>query len=86
MHFLGHFQEAMENEMYTNEEYCETVLLYGQRNRNKREVTRLYAIKFPIRRHPSYCTIASAVQCLYKTGSCSRRIPLSRATPSEDTR
>ncbi|GFW16795.1 DUF4817 domain-containing protein [Trichonephila clavipes] len=70
------------NEMYTNEEYCEMVLLYGQYNRNKRESARLYAIKFPSRRHSSYCTIASAVQRLYKTGSCHRRIPLSRATPS----
>ncbi|GFV38142.1 DUF4817 domain-containing protein [Trichonephila clavipes] len=31
--------------------------------------------------HPS-CTITSAVQRLYKTGSCHKRIPLSRATPS----
>ncbi|GFU20968.1 DUF4817 domain-containing protein [Trichonephila clavipes] len=68
--------------MYTNEEYCERVLLYGQCNRNKREVTRLYAIKFPSRKHPSYCTIDRAVQRLYKTGSCHRRIPLSCATPS----
>ncbi|GFW91275.1 hypothetical protein TNCV_736901 [Trichonephila clavipes] len=48
--------------MYTNEEYCETVLLYGQCNRNKRDAARLYATKFPIRRHPSYCTITSVVQ------------------------
>ncbi|GFW68609.1 DUF4817 domain-containing protein [Trichonephila clavipes] len=78
-----------EKEMYTNEEYCEMVLLYGQYNRNKREEARLYVIKFPSRRHPSYCTIASAIQRLYKTGSCHRRIPLSRAThlqrkPAED--
>ncbi|GFV99987.1 DUF4817 domain-containing protein [Trichonephila clavipes] len=72
--------------MYPNEEYCEMVLLYGQCNRNKWEVARLYAIKFPSRRHPSYCTIASSIQRLYKTGSCHRRIPLSRATPSADTR
>ncbi|GFW66222.1 uncharacterized protein TNCV_1711211 [Trichonephila clavipes] len=32
--------------------------------------------------YPSYCTIASAVQCLYTVGSCHRRIPLSRDTPS----
>ncbi len=68
--------------MYTNEEYCEMVLLYGQCNRNKRETAKLYAIKFPNRRHPSECTIARAVQCLRKTGSCHRRIRLSRATPS----
>ncbi|GFX65115.1 DUF4817 domain-containing protein [Trichonephila clavipes] len=68
--------------MYTNEEYCDMVLLYGQCNRNKRGVARLYAIKFPGRRHPSHCTIARAVQRLYKTGNCHRRIPLSRATPS----
>ncbi|GFX01573.1 DUF4817 domain-containing protein [Trichonephila clavipes] len=66
--------------MYTNEEYCEMVLLYGQCNRNKREAARLNAIKFPSHRHPSYCAIASVVQRLYKTGSCHRRIPLSRAT------
>ncbi|GFT32592.1 DUF4817 domain-containing protein [Trichonephila clavipes] len=70
-----------ENKMYTNEEYCKMVLLYGQCNRN-REAARLYEIKFPCRRHPSYCTIAPAVQRLYKTGSCLRPIPLSRATPS----
>ncbi|GFX73228.1 DUF4817 domain-containing protein [Trichonephila clavipes] len=75
--------------MYTNEEYCEMVLLYGQYNRYKREVAVLYAIKFPSRRHPPYCTIASAVQRLYKTGSCHRHIPLSRDThlqwmPAED--
>ncbi|GFW50853.1 uncharacterized protein TNCV_3591351 [Trichonephila clavipes] len=35
--------------MYTNEEYCEKVLLHGQCNRNKREVARLYAIlNFPV--------------------------------------
>ncbi|GFU88308.1 DUF4817 domain-containing protein [Trichonephila clavipes] len=67
--------------MYTNE-YCEKVLLYGQCNRSKRKAARLYAIKFSSRRYPSYCTIARAVQRLYKAGSCQRRIPLSRATPS----
>ncbi|GFV50771.1 uncharacterized protein TNCV_2214321 [Trichonephila clavipes] len=54
----------------------------------ERESERLYVIKFPSRRHPSYCTIASAVQRLYKTGSCHRRTPLSRAhlqrIPAED--
>ncbi|GFT64229.1 DUF4817 domain-containing protein [Trichonephila clavipes] len=74
--------------MYKKEEYCDRVLLYGQYNRNKREAARLYAVKFPSRRHPSDCTIASAVQRLYKTGSCHRRITLSRAhlqrIPAED--
>ena len=37
--------------MHTNEEYREMVLLCGQRNRNKREAARLYANKFPSRRH-----------------------------------
>ena len=68
--------------MYTNEEYCEIVLLYGQCNRNKKEAARLYSTKFPSWRHPSYCTTARAVQCFYKTGSCHRRIPLSSAKPS----
>ncbi|GFX08322.1 DUF4817 domain-containing protein [Trichonephila clavipes] len=36
----------------------------------------------PISPYPSYCTIASAVQRLNKTGSCHRRILLSRPTPS----
>ncbi|GFT37195.1 DUF4817 domain-containing protein [Trichonephila clavipes] len=76
--------------MYTNEEYCEMVLLYGQCNQSKREAARLYAIEFPSRIYLSYCTIARAVQRLYKAGSCHRRIPLSRAThlslriPAED--
>ncbi|GFU49949.1 DUF4817 domain-containing protein [Trichonephila clavipes] len=68
--------------MYTNEEYFEMEVLYGQRNRSKREAARLYAIKFPSRRYPSYCTTSRAVQRLYKAGSCHRRIPLCRATPS----
>ncbi|GFW46326.1 DUF4817 domain-containing protein [Trichonephila clavipes] len=68
--------------MYTNEEYCEMVLLYGQCNWNEREAARLYAIKFPSQRLPCYCTIAHAVQRLYKTGICHRRIPLSRARSS----
>ncbi|GFY05266.1 DUF4817 domain-containing protein [Trichonephila clavipes] len=68
--------------MYSYEEYCEMVLLYGQCNRSKREAARLYAIKFPSRRYPSYCTIALAIQHLYKAGSYHRRIPLSSATPS----
>ncbi|GFX94645.1 DUF4817 domain-containing protein [Trichonephila clavipes] len=72
--------------MYTNGDYCEMVLLYGQCNRDKREAVRLYAIKFPSRRHPSYFTNASAVQRLHQTGSCHRRIPLSRDTPLADTR
>ncbi|GFX35927.1 DUF4817 domain-containing protein [Trichonephila clavipes] len=68
--------------MYTKEEYCEMVLLYGKCNRSKREAARLYALKFPSRRHASSCTIARGVHHLYKTGSCHRRIPLSRATSS----
>ena len=70
------------NEMYTNEEYCEMVLLSEQCSRNKKEAARLYSTKFPSWRHPSYCTTARAVQCFYKTGSCHRRIPLSSAKPS----
>ncbi|GFV40029.1 DUF4817 domain-containing protein [Trichonephila clavipes] len=56
--------------------------LYGQCNRSKREAARLYAIKFPSRRYPSYGTIARAVQRLYKAGGYHRRIPLSLSTPS----
>ncbi|GFT01010.1 DUF4817 domain-containing protein [Trichonephila clavipes] len=74
--------------MYTNEEYCEIVLLYGQCNQKKREVARLYAIKFPSRRHPSYCTIASAVQRLFKLGVVidvfSYLVPPLRRIPAED--
>ncbi|GFU01551.1 DUF4817 domain-containing protein [Trichonephila clavipes] len=81
VHWFG--LSRQENEMYTKEEYCEMVLWYGQCNRNKIEAARIYIIKFPSRRHLSYCTIARAVQHLYKTGSCHRRIPLSCATPSQ---
>ncbi|GFX87292.1 DUF4817 domain-containing protein [Trichonephila clavipes] len=76
--------------MYTNEECWEMVLLYGQHNRKEREAARIYAIKFPIGRHPSYYTIARIVQRLYKTESCHRHMPLSLATisslliPAED--
>ena len=62
--------------------YCEMLLLYEQCNQNKREVARLYGIKFPNQKHQSYCIIACSVQPLYKTRSCDRRIPLSRAMPS----
>ncbi|GFW63550.1 DUF4817 domain-containing protein [Trichonephila clavipes] len=41
-----------------------------------------YCEMVSFRKHPSYCTIDRDVQRLYKTGSCQRRIPLSRATPS----
>ncbi|GFV79692.1 DUF4817 domain-containing protein [Trichonephila clavipes] len=68
--------------MYTNEENCKIVVLYGQCNRSKREAARLYTIKFPSRRYPSYCTVVRADHHLYKAGSCHRRIALSRVTPS----
>ncbi|GFU75960.1 DUF4817 domain-containing protein [Trichonephila clavipes] len=68
--------------MYANEEFCEMVLLCGHCNRNKRKVASLYTIKFPSRRYRSYCTTARGVQRLHKTGSCYRRIPSFRATPS----
>ncbi|GFW22770.1 uncharacterized protein TNCV_2765821 [Trichonephila clavipes] len=44
------FQDYVrENEMHTNEEYCEMALLYGQYNRNKREAARLYVpLNFPV--------------------------------------
>ncbi|GFX04240.1 DUF4817 domain-containing protein [Trichonephila clavipes] len=72
--------------MYTKEEYCDMVLLYGQCNQNQRESTRHYAIKFPSQRCPSYCTISLAVQRLYKIGSCHRCIstPSSLHIPIED--
>ena len=71
-----------EKEGCTNEEYCEMELLYGQCNRNKREAARLYDIKFPSQKHPSYCIIAHAVQRLYEIGSCHRLILLPRVAPS----
>ncbi|GFX92416.1 DUF4817 domain-containing protein [Trichonephila clavipes] len=64
--------------MYTNEEYCEIVLLYWQCNRSKIEAARLYAIKFPI----EDIHLIVQYQRLYKAGSCHRRILLSRVTPS----
>ncbi|GFY31500.1 DUF4817 domain-containing protein [Trichonephila clavipes] len=54
--------------MYTNEEYWEMVLLYGQCNLNKRDEARLYATRLTSRRHPSYCTIISVVQPCIKLG------------------
>ncbi|GFU06967.1 DUF4817 domain-containing protein [Trichonephila clavipes] len=66
----------------TRRVFSGTGLKHEKCNRNKREAARLYAIKFRSRRHPFYCTIDPAVQRLYKTGSCHRRLPLCRATPS----
>ncbi|GFV41534.1 hypothetical protein TNCV_3626861 [Trichonephila clavipes] len=42
--------------MYTNEEYCEMVLLNGQCNRNKRGGKT--CSQTDSRRHASYCTMA----------------------------
>lgn len=68
--------------MFTTNEFCEMVLLYGKCNRNKREAARQYAIKFPGARHPSENTIVRAVKRLRKTGSIKNYYPSDRVAAS----
>lgn len=55
--------------MYSNKQYAEMVLLYGQCNRNGREAARQYAIRFPNDKHPSPGVILNVVKRLRETGS-----------------
>lgn len=68
--------------MYSNDQYCEMVLLYGQCSRNKRVAAKQYALNFPGQKHPSGNTIVSAVKRLKETGSFKKRFPTNRFTDS----
>lgn len=59
--------------MYTNREYAEMVVLYGECDRSARETATVYARRFPNRRHPNHTTILGLVNRLFETGSVDRR-------------
>lgn len=53
---------------YTNTEYLDMLLLYGETGQNLRAAERLYRERFPHRRHPSGNTILRVVQRVRDTG------------------
>lgn len=54
---------------FTFEEYADMHLIYGEARCNTREAERLYAERFPNRRHPSRNTFAAVHRRLRETGS-----------------
>lgn len=54
---------------YTSQEYADIHLIYGQANLNARAAARMYAERFPNRRHPSYQVFIDVHQRLSATGS-----------------
>lgn len=53
---------------YTPEEYTDMIVAYGLARENARSAARIYAERFPGRRHPSGRTIVRVVQQLRETG------------------
>lgn len=58
---------------FTDFQYCEMVLIYGECQRNATHAAREYAVRFPAGPHPSAVTIANVVRRLRETGSTSSR-------------
>lgn len=58
---------------YTNEQYCEIVIIYGECQRNAREAARQYAQRFPTSPLPAHSTILNIVRRLRETGSVNPR-------------
>lgn len=55
--------------VYTNIEYTDMILIYGETRQNSVAARDLYAERFPNRRHPACKTIVDAVYRLRDTGS-----------------
>lgn len=55
--------------VFTNEEYADMHLVYGEMRCNARAAQRRYAEKFPNRQHPTHSTFTALHQRLRKTGS-----------------
>ena len=73
-------------DLYTNAEYTEMLLIYGETRKNSREACRRYQQRYPNRRHPSHTMFARLKRSLRETGSlrpdkhsCGR--PQTRRTP-----
>lgn len=58
---------------FSNDQYCEMVLLYGECQRNSVQTALQYAIRFPNDPHPTSRTIRKVVHRLRETGSTRRR-------------
>jgi hypothetical protein len=54
---------------FTDEEFCEMVIIYGECNRNACQAARLFAQRHPQARHPTEATIRRVVLRLRQTGS-----------------
>ena len=59
----------MERERYSFNELADMHLMYGAARGNGREAERLYAAKFPSRRHPHHSTFSAIDRQLRESGS-----------------
>lgn len=73
---------TLENNMFTNNQYWEMVILCGASNRNKGEAAMLNAMKFPDQNQSHSNTIAKIIKRLTETGSFKKHPRLSRFTNS----
>lgn len=55
---------------YSNEDYSEMIIIYGECNRNAEETAREYSRRFPTKQHPSPRFVRRLVNRLRSTGSC----------------
>jgi hypothetical protein len=58
-------------DMYTNTDYTEVLLIYGQDRRNAEEACRLYQQSSTNKRHPAHTMFPRSERCLRETGSLS---------------
>lgn len=54
---------------YSNDEYLQMIIIYGECNRNANATVREYAARFPNMRHPSVHVILRLIQRVSETGS-----------------
>lgn len=55
--------------MYENREYTQMIYIYGECHQNARATARVYAERFPLRRHPNHTTILALAHRFETTGS-----------------
>ncbi|GBM26571.1 hypothetical protein AVEN_1175-1 [Araneus ventricosus] len=77
-------------ELFSKNEYCEMILLYGECGRKARLAARLYQQRFPAGPHPSHITILEVVKRKRETGCVTSRprsvrpVKLGRQVQPED--
>ena len=55
--------------MFSSEEFCEMLIIYGESGRNSKAAERLYRERFPNRRHPTSTVFLRLVNRARTTGS-----------------